>query len=336
MTDFQNISQQIQTLVSQISILVIMGFLGFVAGKTRYLPENSGSVLSRVVIKLTAPILIFITLASRNFTKDTLINGIWIYILGAVFIMISFVAGHFVGKVLGLKGASENIFKMHFMFGNVIYLAFPLLRSMYGDGVLIYAILFNLASDTILWTLGVFLVNRHNKTDWKDNIKHLINGNTIAFAAGLFIILLKVNFMPFIERIPYIYEVSGFVKSAFYPLGEVTVPLSMLFIGLILSKIKISNARELLKRVPVFVLSLFKLIIIPCLALFVLSFIDFIEPLAKAVIVLQLSMPCGTIVPALADQYGSDYKLATENVFFTTILGVVTMPFMVYLLALTG
>jgi predicted permease len=334
MTDFQNISQQVQILVNQISILVIMGLLGFIAGKTRYLPENSGSVLSRLVIKLTAPVLIFITLASRNFTKDILINGIWIYLSGAVFIMISFVAGHFTGKILGLKGATENIYKMNFMFGNVIYLAFPLLRSLYGDDVLIYAVLFNLANDTILWTLGVYLVNRHNKVGWKDNIKHLVNGNTIAFAAGLVIILLKVNFMPFIGRIPYIFEVSGFVKSALYPLGEVTVPISMLFIGLILSETKINNAVELLKRVPTFVLSLFKLILIPCLALVVLSFIDFIDPLAKAVIVLQLSMPCGTIVPALADQYGSDYKFATENVFFTTILGIVTMPFMVYLLAL--
>jgi len=334
MTDFQSITQQVQILVNQISILVIMGLLGFIAGKTRYLPENSGSVLSRLVIKLTAPVLIFITLASRNFTKDILINGIWIYLSGAVFIMISFVAGHFTGKILGLKGATENIYKMNFMFGNVIYLAFPLLRSLFGDDVLIYAVLFNLANDTILWTLGVYLVNRHNKAGWKDNIKHLVNGNTIAFAAGLVIILLKVNFMPFIERIPYIFDVSGFVKSALYPLGEVTVPVSMLFIGLILSETKINNARELLKRVPVFVLSLFKLILIPCLALVVLSFINFIDPLAKAVIVLQLSMPCGTIVPALADQYGSDYKLATENVFFTTILGIVTMPFMVYLLSL--
>ncbi len=334
MTDFQSISQQIQILVNQISILVIMGLLGFISGKTRYLPENSGTVLSRVVIKLTAPVLIFITLASRDFTKDILINGIWIYLLGAVFIMVSFLAAHITGKLLGLKGATENIYKMNLMFGNVIYLAFPLLRSLYGDNILIYAVLFNLANDTILWTLGVFLVNKHNKAGWKDNIKHLINGNTIAFAAGLVIILLKVNFMPFIKQIPYIFEVSGFVKSALYPLGEVTVPLSMLFIGLILSEIKISNAGDLLKRVPTFALSLFKLILIPCLALFVLSFIDFIDPLAKAVIVLQLSMPCGTIAPALANQYGSDYKFATENVFFTTILGILTMPFMVYLLSL--
>ncbi|NMB34537.1 MAG: AEC family transporter [Clostridium sp.] len=336
MGHFQNISHQIQTLFNQISILVIIGFIGYISGKTRYLPDNSGAILSRLVVKLTAPILIFITLASRDFTKDILINGIWIYLLGIFFIMLSFVFGHLIGEFLKLEGSTKNIFKMHFMFGNVIYLAFPLLRSLYGDDILLYAVLFNLANDTIMWTLGIFLVNKHNRTGWKDNIKHLINGNTIAFAAGLTIILLKVNFMPFIERIPHINEVSSFISSAFYPLGEMTAPLSMVFIGLILSEIRIKNIGDLFKRSPVFVLSLFKLIIIPCLALFALSFISFVDPLAKALIVLQLSMPCGTIVPALAEQYGSDYKFATENVFFTTIFSIVTMPFIVYLLAVLG
>lgn len=332
MLGFQSLTGQIQTLVSQISILVIMGFLGFVAGRTRYLPDNSGTVLSRTVIKLTAPLLIFTTLAGRNFTKDVLINGMLIFLLGVVFIMFSFVIGHFTGRVLGLKGAAENIFKMHFMFGNVIYLAFPLLRSLYGDGILIYAVFYNLANDAILWTLGIYLVNRHNKVSVKENLKHLINANTIAFAAGLVIMILKSNFKVFIDGIPFIYDISGFISSAFIPIGEATVPLSMLFIGLILSETKISNAKDLLKRYPIFILSLFKLILIPCIALILLSFMDFVDPLVRAVVILQLSMPCATIVPALAEQYGSDYRFATENVFFTTILGIVTMPIVVYLL----
>lgn len=337
MHDFQNITQQILTLVNQISILALLGLVGYIAGKTRYLPDNSGVVLSRVVIKLTAPLLIFTTLAGRNFTKDILINGVWIYVLGASFILISFAVGHFWGKALGLKGATENVFKMHFMFGNVIFLAFPLLKSLYGDDGVVYAVLFNLASDTILWTLGIYLVNKHNKIRWKDNLKHLINGNTIAFASGLAIILLKANFKGFIDSIPYVYNVSGFVYQTFHPLGETTVYLSMLFIGLILSEIRIKNIRDLLKRYHIFVLSLFKLIIIPSFALFILSFTgNLIDPLARAVVILQLSMPCATIVPALAAQYESDYKSATENVFFTTILGIITMPFMVYLLTVAG
>lgn len=337
MQNIQSITEQVFTLVNQISILGMLGLTGYIAGKTRYLPDNSGVVISRVVIKLTAPLLIFTTLASRSFTKDILINGIWIYTLGIFFMLVSFAAGHTVSKALKLKGATENIFKMHFMFGNVIFLAFPLLKSLYGDDGVVYAVLFNLANDTILWTLGIYLVNKHNKIQFNQIAKHLINGNTIAFGSGLIIILLKTNFKQLIDTIPYIYDISGFVFKTFHPLGETTVYLSMLFIGLILSEIRITSAKDLLKRYPIFILTLFKLIIIPIFALLLLTLLGgLIDPLAKAIIVLQLAMPCATIVPALAAQYDSDYRFATENVFFTTILGIATMPFIVYLIMVIG
>jgi predicted permease len=81
------------------------------------------------------------------------------------------------------------------------------------------------------------------------------------------------------------------------------------------------------------VLALFKLIIVPILALLLLIVTGkSLDPIAKYVIILELAMPCGTIVPALAAEYGSDYRSATENVFVTTILGIITIPFIVYLL----
>ncbi len=53
--------------------------------------------------------------------------------------------------------------------------------------------------------------------------------------------------------------------------------------------------------------------------------------LVKTIVVLQLAMPGATVMPALAVQYGADYKFATETVFVTTLLGMVTIPLMVFL-----
>jgi len=39
MVDVQSLTEQIRILVNQISVLVIMGLIGFIAGKTRYLPD---------------------------------------------------------------------------------------------------------------------------------------------------------------------------------------------------------------------------------------------------------------------------------------------------------
>jgi len=52
---------------------------------------------------------------------------------------------------------------------------------------------------TLFMDFGIFLVNRHNKVSVKDNLKHLVNANTIAFATGLVIMLIKSNFKGFID-----------------------------------------------------------------------------------------------------------------------------------------
>lgn len=52
----------------------------------------------------------------------------------------------------------------------------------------------------------------------------------------------------------------------------------------------------------------------------------------KTILVLQVAMPCGTLVAALAAQYESDYRFASERVFFSTVSGIFTLPLLVYLL----
>ncbi|WP_010248307.1 AEC family transporter [Acetivibrio cellulolyticus] len=323
--------KEVMIIVYQISILTLLGLIGFIAGKTKYLAENAGTVISKVVIKLTAPLLIFITLAGRELDIKKISNIGWVYLLGIIFLLIAFVFGGLISRVMRLEEATSNIYKMHSMFGNVIYLAFPLLSSLYGDDGLFYAVIFGIVNDTLLWTLGIFLVNKHEKSSLKENLKRMINGNTIALSLGLIVLIIKTILGESVNNIPYLSNVSGFIYDTFHMLGSTTFPLSMLFIGLILSETKIEKVSDLLKRAHIFVLSLFRLIILPVLAMFILAvFGKSIDPIARYVIILELAMPCGTIVPALAAEYGSDYRSATENVFITTILGIFTMPLIVY------
>jgi len=325
--------EEVRIIINQISILTLLGLIGFIAGKTKYLPQNAGTVISKVVVKLTAPLLIFITLAKREFGSENIPDILGVYFLGIIFLILSYVIGSIACKIMKLEGPTANIYKMHSMFGNVVYLAYPLLSSLFGDDGLFYGVVFAIANDTLLWTLGIFLVNKHRKTHLKDNLKHLINGNTVALCSGLVVLIVKTLLGQSIGNIPFVYKVSGFVFETFDSLGSTTFPLSMLFIGLILSEIKIEKVSDFIKRSHIVVLTLFKLLIVPVLALILLAFTgDWIDTIAKYVIVLELAMPCGTIVPALAAEYGSDYRTATENVFVTTVLGILTMPVMVYLM----
>lgn len=324
---------EVEIILKQILILTLLGVTGFAAGKGKFLPENTHRYISALILKITMPFLIFTTMGNYSFTGETLKNGFLIFVLGIFFILL----GGFISlgpcKLMGIREKTKNIYIAQSMFGNVIFMAYPLLKAMYGDEGIVYAIFFNIANDAILWTLGVYLFNRHNTKNWRDNLSHLVNPNTLAFMGGLLMILLKGIFK--FENINIYKSIWDIFYSAFYNLGHITIYLSMIFIGLILSGVKISGIKDIFDRARYLVYSLFKLIIVPVAAiLFFKATGDFFDIFVKRIVALQLAMPASTIVSALALEYDSDYNAATEGIFVSTILSIFTLPLIVYLLTL--
>ncbi|PYG86930.1 hypothetical protein LY28_02551 [Ruminiclostridium sufflavum DSM 19573] len=322
---------EITIVVKQIIILALLGITGFMAARKKLLPEESQRHMSSLIIKITTPCLIFTTMGNYSFTSETIKNGIYIFIIGIVFILLAGVISLGPCKIMGIRDKTKNIYISQSMFGNVIFMAYPLLEAMYGKTGILYAIFYNIANDAILWTLGVYLFNRHNKNSWKKNLAHLINPNTLAFAGGIALIAVKSLF-----RIneAYAYNlVWDIFYEAFNGLGKTTIYISMVFIGMLLANTKISGIRDVLSRAAYLVLSLFKLLVVPIMAvLFFRLANNYFDPFVKKIVVLQLAMPASTVVSALALQYDSDYNAATESVFVSTLLSIITLPVMVYLL----
>lgn len=322
---------QIMIIFNQIIILTLLGVTGFIAGKKKFLPEDSHKYISALILKITAPFLIFTTMGNYSFTNETLKNGVYIFIFGIVFILISGFVALGPCKVMCIKDKTKNIYISQSMFGNAIYMAYPLLKAIYGDIGIVYAIFYNIANDAMLWTLGVYLLNKHNSKDWKDNLSHLVNPNTIAFLGGIIMIAIKSLFK--IEKIAAYDAVWNVFYTTFNGLGHTTIYLSMIFIGLLLSNIKITGIQDVLYRSSYLVYSLFKLLVIPIIAIAFFRLTNtFFDVFVKRIVVLQLAMPASTIVSALALQYDSDYNAATESILVSTILSMFTLPFIVYLL----
>ncbi len=322
---------EIMIIVKQIIILTLLGITGFAAAKSNILPEASQKHISSLIIKITTPFLIFTTMGNYSFTKETLRNGVFIFVFGIVFILIGGLISLAPCKLMGIKDKAKNIYIAQSMFGNVIFMAYPLLEAMYGKTGILYAIFYNLSNDAILWTLGVYLFNKHNSNNWKENLSHLINPNTIAFVGGIILIALKSFFR--IGEFTVYNTVWDVFYTTFNGLGRTTIYISMIFIGLLLANTKINGIKDVLSRTRYLVLSMFKLIIVPAIAiLFFRLTNNYFDKFVKIIVVLQLAMPSSTVVSALALQYESDYNAATESIFVSTLLSIFTLPIIVYLL----
>ncbi|NTV91311.1 MAG: AEC family transporter [Clostridiales bacterium] len=318
-------------ILNQIAVLMILAVIGFVIEKTGYIPKNSGTYISNIVIRLTAPSLIVTTMSSYEFTSKTVKDGLWIAFLALAFMLFGLLLGVMATKMFMIEGATSNVFQAHTMLGNVGYLGLPLLNSLFGQKGLVYANFFSATLEILVWTLGVYLMNKHNGKAWKDNIKNIFSPSMIAFATGL--ILAAINIKQIANNNQFVGAIYNVIYKTLNPLGNITIYLVMIFIGISLAENGVGGINQILSKKMTFRLSFIKLIVLPATAFLSLHFLfPGLDQFVKTIIILELAMPCAAIVPVLAMQYESDYKFATENVIYSTLFSMLTLPIAMYVL----
>lgn len=323
--------QEISTLLTQVAVMLLMAITGYFAGKTRFLPENTASILSKIVIRITAPALIFSTLTAYDFDAQTLSGGLWVTVLGIIFVLFSLLVGVVSGRFLKLSESSASVFTTHLMFGNVSYLAVPLFKVIFNEKAVVFAAFFILANELLMWTAGIYLLDKRKGLNLRDALKKFINANTIACMIGLIFAL--ANLQQYIKSNTAASFVYNIFYSTFAPMGNCTLPLVMLFIGLQMAENPSGGIVNLLKKPVTLVMSILKLLVIPAVSLGILLLAgDLVDPYVRTVVIMELAMPCGAIVVALSSELGSDHRQATDNMIYTTVLSLFTLPIFMLLL----
>jgi malate permease and related proteins len=302
-----------QIILEQLLIFGILALVGASAYWGRIITPEVRTGIAKLVIDVTLPFLILFTFSGMDGNETLLKNGLLVFTLTFVYLGVLYAVGSLSSRVQGLKGASGVVHSLHTMFGNIVFLAFPLLDALFPGGTgVFYAAVFQLASNTTLFTLGAYKLSAgEQKGSWRS----MLNANTVALLLGLVIM------------------VTGFtlpkpVMIAFEGLGRSTSPLSMVYIGALLAGM---NVRTEIKKPSVYLVSFNKLLLVP-IVLGYLTVLGLralgIEMAREAlfVLVMQAAMPCQTILVVMAHRYKSDHQLAATNLFVSTILSIATLP----------
>ncbi|MFP4024462.1 MAG: AEC family transporter [Thiohalospira sp.] len=308
-------------ITGQILILALLALVGVVATKLKVITEQVKNSIASLVFNITLPFLIITSVSHVEINKEILNNSILVFILSSIGISLLYLVGNISRYFLKLKNKKGNIHLLHTMFGNVAFLGYPLFSTLFpgGEGLL-YAIIYHLTQDIFIWTIGVFVFNSNRDAKFTENLKHLLNPNTISFTLGAIMLALGIQFPE------YIYK-------PFYGLGQTTIYIAMLYIGAVLAQNPMIKA---FKKPEIYVLGFNKMIFVPFLLLLLIESLTritgmHIGEIAKTVVVMQTAMPCMAMIVVLAKKFGSDDLHATENLFLSTILSLGTLP-LIYLM----
>jgi malate permease and related proteins len=311
---------QTQVIITQIIILAVVVLIGAMAAKFRVLTIDSKDMLSKVIFNISLPLMLFTNFFRLEATPRLIANSITILAISGFVIFFLLFVGWLIVKKFRLQGSEAAVFKVHAMFGNTIFLGFPLITALYGVEGLLYASMFQLVSTIIMWTAGVIILSHGNGVTWKKSLGRVINPNTVATLTGLLCFILSV-------RLPDI------LLKPMTELGSANTWLSMLYIGAMLV---LSNVGGLLKKKNLYLVSFNRLVLGPALLILIFYLIALTgfapEKLVTSVIILEASMPCMVTVVIMAKEFGSDDRLATGNVFVSTIISILTLPLVVMVL----
>jgi predicted permease len=314
---------QAEIILNQILILGVLILVGVAGSVFKVLNENSRDILAKIIFNITLPVMLLTNFSKMDITPKLLVNSFSMVGLSFAVMMFMLLMGWLGTMLLRLDRREAALFKTHSVFGNTIYLGYPVVYALFGDEGLLYASMLQLVSTILMWTVGVVMLSSGNGVPVGKSMLKVFNINTLAIVLGLIMFLAGLKLPEFLMK-----SLGG--------LGGTNTYLSMIYIGVMLYH---ANLSGLFGRGVVYFLTFNKLLLIPLLLLaffMVLPDLTGYQPdkLVFSVLLVETSMPCMANIIILARVFGADEKLATANVFVSTILSIFTLPFILYLMSI--
>jgi predicted permease len=200
------------------------------------------------------------------------------------------------------------------MFGNVGFMGYPVVASIFGHEAVFYAAVLNVVNTFAVFTIGTILITGKSEMEGERFQKKVLY-STPMLAAYLTMAIVALE----IDNIPEV------VCQPLTMLGNITVPAALLIIGSSMSSLPL---RSLLGNPIVYTTTLFRLAILPIGIHFLMNATGF-SPMVVNINTLVIAMPVATYGTILCLKYEKDTTMMTEVTFITTLLSMISIPLLV-------
>ncbi len=326
-------------LLQQMLVLFILMAIGYFCYKKSVITDEVSKKLSAIVVNIANPALVLTgCMGEEKIQGRELAQTIVIVIVMYALLL---VLASLLPRLLRVEKRSWGAYRAMTVFSNIGFMGFPVISALYGNGALLYASLFMVPYNVLIYTYGISAISMESKEASSlrkkpegesggkstDEAGERVRGKVAGTdkKSGLVGKVLNIGVVACIlSMIIYLFSIPipDFVKTTVTNLSNLTAPLSMMIIGASLATI---DLKKLFTDVRLLLFSLIKLIIVPVAGvLMIRQFVS--NEIICGVCMVMLATPVGSMTAMLAQQYDGDYEMASKGVALTTILSVVTIP----------
>ncbi len=307
-------------------ILFSLMAIGYGAMKRSWINETQNQGLGNVLINIAFPCLLFASIINVNIEGELLRDFLKAGILSFIFYALFCFLGGIYAKVAGLPVEHHAMVKMSMFTSNNSFMGFPIVLAFFGQQGFILMVANNIAMAFMTFGYGISMLKKsrrllEGRDDSKKNtvlmwMQQIFNPIIISVFLAL-----VVNFMGLAKFI------SPPLFSLLSMLGDLTTPLSMIYIGATLAT---SPLKDLARDRAAFGVSLTRLLLFSATIFGILWFLP-VSVLIKQILFLVYVLPSAAVIPALTEKYGVGHKEAVNIVVLSTLFSLITSPSGVYI-----
>lgn len=310
------------TAYINILFIFILMFIGYFLTYKQWFSNQIGDAFSKLVLQIALPCNMFLTI-TKNFSRAEFLQLVSGMIIPLLSMLLTFVISFLYQRVFNISPHRRGTFSTMFTCSNTIFIGLPINLAIFGERAVPYVLLYYIVNTTIFWTLGIYFIARDNPQIEQATVnfhllpilKKVFSPALIGFLLGLCLVLLNLS-------VP-----DSFATFLSY-LANLTTPLSMFIIGIIVYNVGIKN---LTLNKDIIGVLLGRYVLSPLIVWLLGQWIS-VPPLMLSVFIIQSAMPVQNSVPILARSYQADQPFAASALGYSILLYLAYIPLLLKLI----
>ncbi len=301
-----------------VAVLFLLIVVGYIVGKLNIITPGGQKELTALILKVTMPATIIMAF-QLEYTKERFATALRIMLI----ITLAYIGMILLSKVFArmykLSDNQRDIVEIASILPNTSFMGFPIVLSILGKEALFFAVLgAGLIFEVVAWTYGAYVINKSSGIDFKKNLV-----KNILLSPGILSII--IGFALFITSL----TIPEPFNRTMGLLSQATSPLAMILVGILLSR---TNIKECLLSGRLYIMAFTRLLIFPVIIFSLLKLFGF-SGMEIIIPVVMLSMPTAAYVAIFAANANNDANLASQIVFISSLMSLITIPFIVMMVS---
>ncbi|MBD5500716.1 MAG: hypothetical protein HDR10_05835, partial [Lachnospiraceae bacterium] len=202
-------------LLQQMVVLFFLMGIGFFCSKKEIITEEVSKKLSAIVVNIANPALVLTGCMGENKMEGRellMVAGIVAAVYAALVLLAMLIP-----RLLFIEKKKRGTYQAMTVFSNIGFMGFPVISAVYGNEALLYASLFMIPYNVLIYTYGVAAMTAGTEEKKKEGISlgRIFNVGVVACIVTIIFYLLRISMPEFIE-------------ITITHLSNLTAPLSMM------------------------------------------------------------------------------------------------------------